>query len=71
MMLQRKREENRRRRKRKDIDVINNNDDAIAKLIADMRIAAKEDRELNYQGRPSIRKMAMLKVSTGGFSASG
>ena len=27
--------------KKKDIDVINDNDDAIAKLIAEMRIAAK------------------------------
>ena len=33
------------RHKKKDIDVINDNDDAIAKLIADMRIAAKEDRQ--------------------------
>ena len=29
-------------RRKKDIDVINDNDDAIAKMIADMRIAAKE-----------------------------
>ena len=28
-------------RKKKDIDVINDNDDAIAKMIAEMRIAAK------------------------------
>lgn len=37
-------------RRKKDIDVINDNDDAIAKMIADMRIAAKEDRELNDRG---------------------
>ena len=30
-------------RRKKDIDVINDNDDAIAKMIADMRIAAKEN----------------------------
>ena len=44
MMTTRKRAENKRFRKKKDIDVINENDDAIAKMIADMRIAAKEDR---------------------------
>ena len=38
-------------RRKKDIDVINDNDDAIAKMIADMRIAAKEDRELNDRGK--------------------
>lgn len=30
--------------------MINDNDDAIAKLIADMREAAREDRSLNAQG---------------------
>ena len=44
LMLDRKREENRRYRRRKDIDIINDNDDAIATLIADMRQAAREDR---------------------------
>ena len=43
-MLEQKRAANRRYRKRKDIDVINDNDDAIAKLIADMRQAARDDR---------------------------
>ena len=46
-MLERKKAENRRRRRKKDIDLINDNDDAIAKMIADMRLAAREDRELN------------------------
>ena len=49
LMMQKKREENRKlhnkRRKTKDIDMINDNDDAIAKLMADMRMAAHEDRE--------------------------
>ena len=49
-------------RRKKDIDVINDNDDAIAKMIADMRIAAKEDRDLNDQGRPATKKMGMFKV---------
>ena len=33
-------------KRRKDIELINDNDDAIARLIADMRAAAREDREL-------------------------
>ena len=48
-------------RRKKDIDVINDNDDAIAKMITDMRIAAKEDRELNDLGSPCIRKTGMLR----------
>lgn len=40
-MLQRKREEQSRKRKRKDIDIINDNDDIIAQLLADMRNAAE------------------------------
>lgn len=62
VMMQRKRAENKRRKKKNDIDVINDNDDAIAKLIADMRIAAKEDRQLNLNGKPATRKMAMWKT---------
>lgn len=38
-MLQRKREE-KKKRKRKDIDIINDNDDIIAQLLADMKNAA-------------------------------
>ena len=53
LMMQKKREENRKlhnkRRKTKDIDMINDNDDAIAKLMADMRMAAHEDREHNQK----------------------
>ena len=49
-MLQKKREDNRRHRKRTGIDVINDNDDAIARLIADMRQAARDDRNLNAKG---------------------
>ena len=61
-MMARKRAENKRFRKKKDIDVINENDDAIAKMIADMRIAAKEDRDLNIEGKPGINKMKMFSV---------
>merc|ERR1712106_942892 len=60
-MMQKKKAANRRLRRKKDIDVINDNDDAIAKMIADMRIAAKEDRDLNDMGRPAIKKMGMFK----------
>jgi phosphatidylserine/phosphatidylglycerophosphate/cardiolipin synthase-like enzyme len=42
MMLERRRSEQRKRRKKKDIDLINDNDDAIARLIADMRLAARQ-----------------------------
>merc|ERR1719228_2659396 len=58
-MMQEKKEANKRYRKKKDIDVINDNDDAIAKMIADMRIAAKEDRDLNLAGQPAARKLSM------------
>lgn len=40
-MLAKKREEQSRKRKRKDIDIINDNDDIIAQLLADMRSAAE------------------------------
>lgn len=40
-MLQKKKEEQTKRRKRKDIDIINDNDDIIAQLIADMKAAAE------------------------------
>ena len=60
-MMQQKKEENRRYRRKKDIDVINDNDDAIAKLIADMRIAAKEDRDHNDRGEPAVKKISMLR----------
>ena len=54
-MLEQKRAANRRYRKRKDIDVINDNDDAIAKLIADMRQAARDDRYVaKYQFNSTI-----------------
>merc|ERR1712021_200670 len=58
-MLQRKRELNRQNsfRRKRDIDVINNNDDAIAQKLADMRIAAQEDRDLNNAGQPATKKM--------------
>lgn len=60
MMMERKRTEQRKRRKKKDIDLINDNDDAIARLIADMRVAAREDRDLNEARQPAIRKIAMM-----------
>lgn len=41
LMLQRKREDQNKKRKRKDIDIINDNDDIIAQLLQDMRIAAE------------------------------
>jgi len=61
MMLERRRSDQKKRRKKQDIDLINDNDDAIARLIADMRFAAREDNELNQTGRPAIRKITMLR----------
>ncbi|KAJ3629216.1 hypothetical protein MTP99_013621 [Tenebrio molitor] len=59
-MLQRKREEQSKRRKRKDIDIINDNDDIIAQLLADMRNAAEDDRRLNQLSQPATKKIGML-----------
>lgn len=60
-MLIRKREEKRVRRRRRDIDLINDNDDLIDQLITMMKNAAMEDRQLNIQGQPATKKIAMLK----------
>jgi len=62
MMMEIKRAEGKKRRKKKDIDLINDNDDAIARLIADMRLAAREDRELNLARAPAVKKIAMLPM---------
>lgn len=62
MMMELKRAEGKKRRKKKDIDLINDNDDAIARLIADMRLAAREDRELNLARAPAVKKIAMLPM---------
>lgn len=61
-MMERKKAEQRRRRRKKDIDLINDNDDAIAKMIADMRLAAREDRDLNGSRQPATKKISMLPV---------
>ncbi|XP_040571948.1 protein IWS1 homolog [Lepeophtheirus salmonis] len=62
-MLKRKRAEKCIQRKRKsanNIDLINDNDDAISKLIADMRQASKIDKEFNFQRKPATNKMKLL-----------
>ena len=41
LMLMKKKEDQTRRKRRKDIDIINDNDDIIAQLIADMKHAAE------------------------------
>ena len=41
LMLAKRKEDQFRRRKRKDIDIINDNDDMIAGLLAEMRNAAE------------------------------
>lgn len=50
-----------RRRKRGDISLINDNDDLIAQLLTNMRVAAEEDRDLNLENRPATKKISMLK----------
>ena len=66
IMMQRTKEENRKlhnkRRRPKDIEMINDNDDAIAKLLADMRLAAHEDRELNLKGEAATKKLGMIRL---------
>merc|ERR1719209_133789 len=59
-MMEKKRAEQKKRRKKKDIDLINDNDDQIARLIADMRVAAREERDLNEEKKPAVKKIAML-----------
>ena len=61
-MMDKKRGEMKKRRKKKDIDLINDNDDAIARMIADMRVAAREDRDLNEAQQPATRKIAMMPM---------
>lgn len=57
LMLMRKKEERRGRRRRRDIDIINDNDDLIAHMLQQMRLAADEDRELNKRNQPAVRKV--------------
>lgn len=60
-ILARCREGKTRRRKRGDISLINDNDDLIAQLLQNMRLAAEEDRDLNLENRPATKKISMLK----------
>ena len=62
LMLEKKKAEQRRRRRKRDIDLINDNDDAIAKMIADMKLAAREDRDLNSKRMPATKKISMLPI---------
>ena len=60
-MLLRKKEEKRFKRRKRDIDLINDNDDLIDQLIMNMKGASDEDRQLNLEGRPATKKIAILK----------
>lgn len=57
LMLARKRDERRGKRRRRDIDIINDNDDLIAHLLQQMRLAAEEDRDLNKRNQPAVKKV--------------
>lgn len=60
MMMKKKEEMKKRRRKRKDFDLINDSDDLIADMINKMKVAAEEDRGLNMEKKPAIRKLQYL-----------
>ena len=60
MMAKKKDEMQRRRRKRKDFDLINDSDDLIADMINKMKQAAEDDRSLNMNRKPAIRKLGYL-----------
>ncbi|KAK3581639.1 hypothetical protein CHS0354_038158 [Potamilus streckersoni] len=61
LMMQKKKEEmQKRKRKKKDFDIINDNDDLIADMINKMKTAAEEDRELNKNRQPAIKKLKYL-----------
>ncbi|XP_014669366.1 PREDICTED: protein IWS1 homolog [Priapulus caudatus] len=63
VMLQKKKEENRlHRRKKRDYDIINDNDDVIAAMLKDMKEAAEEDRVLNREKKPAVKKLKMLPI---------
>lgn len=59
-MLMKKKEMSKKRKRKADIDIINDNDDIIDQLLADMRHAAEEDRRLNQLQKPATNKIAML-----------
>lgn len=59
-MAKKKAEMQKRRKKRKDFDLINDSDDLIAEMINKMKVAAEEDRGLNMNKKPAIRKLQYL-----------
>ncbi|XP_068686197.1 protein IWS1 homolog [Montipora foliosa] len=61
LMIQKKKEMNRTfRRKRKNVDIINDSDDAIARMISQMKEASEEDRMLNGEKQAATKKLKML-----------
>lgn len=61
LMIQKKKEMNRTfTRKRKNVDIINDSDDAIARMISQMKDAAEEDRLLNGAKQAATKKLQML-----------
>jgi transcription factor SPN1 len=60
VMLMKKKELSKKRKRKADIDIINDNDDIIDQLLADMKHAAEEDRRLNQLQKPATNKIAML-----------
>jgi transcription factor SPN1 len=65
MMQKKKEERGKQRRRKKDDYAINNSDDLIAELIERMKNAAEEDRKLNQEKKPAIKKLQMLGLVEG------
>lgn len=61
LMIQKKKEMNKTfRKKRKNVDIISDSDDAIARMITQMKEAAEEDRMLNGAKQAATKKLKML-----------
>ncbi|XP_072896883.1 uncharacterized protein iws1 [Hemitrygon akajei] len=61
MMLQKKKDQNRRRRRNRDGGTfISDADDVVSAMITKMNEAAEEDRQLNGQKKPALKKLTLL-----------
>ncbi|XP_067851628.1 protein IWS1 homolog isoform X1 [Heptranchias perlo] len=61
MMLQKKKDQNRKRRRNRDGGTfISDADDVVSAMITKMNEAAEEDRQLNGQKKPALKKLTLL-----------
>jgi hypothetical protein len=56
IMLMKKKEMSKKRKWKADIDIINDDNDITYRLLADMRHAAEEGRQLNQVQKPAYKK---------------